>query len=160
MTVSDRDVMLLFDGELDADRARAIRAKGVDDPSIDARLLALSQLSAFTRAWARTQSPARPTREARRALERSHARTRKMGVLAIAVSLGVAVLVPGRPGEPASGGGAGSLAPATVAAPAVAVENVDFGAHPGTIFSVRGAGTDTTVVWLSDDADGALSAAL
>jgi hypothetical protein len=33
------------------------------------------------------------------------------------------------------------------------VEQVDFGAHAGTIFSVSAAGTETTVVWLSDDAD-------
>jgi len=160
VTVSDRDVMQLFDGELDAERARAIRAAGVDDPSVDARLLALAQLSAFTRAWARTRSPAGPTRAARRSLERSHARTRRIGVVAIALSLGVAVIAPGRPGETASYGGAAPLAPATTAAPAVAVENVDFGAHQGTIFSVRGADTDTTVVWLSDDTDGALTAAL
>jgi len=160
VTVSDRDVMLLFDGELDPERARAIRAQSVHDPSIDARLLALAQLSAFTRGWARTHGPARSTREPRRALERSHARTRKLGMAAIFVSLGVAVLVPGPPGEAAMGGVAGSRAPATTVVPAVAIENVDFGAHSGTIFSVRGAGTDTTVVWLSDDADGALSAAL
>jgi len=156
MTVSDRDVMLLFDGELDAERTRAIRAARVEDPSVDARLLALGQLSAFTRAWARTQRSAGPAREARRASERSHVRARRMGVAAIALSLGVALIAPGRP-ETASPGGAARLAPAT---PAVAVENVDFGAHPGTIFSVRGADTDTTVVWLSDDADGALTAAL
>src|SRR5687768_344701 len=162
MTVSDRELMLLHDGELDPERARAIRAQSLREPSIDARLAGLEQLSAFTRAWAKHNGMTRaafvpPVRERSRSLYRG------LGVLALALSAAAVALMPSTPTAP--GGNAAetdslSERPTAVPTPAVAIENVDFGSHAGTIFSVRGAGSDTTVVWLSDDVDGAPSSAL
>jgi hypothetical protein len=149
MKVTDRDVMQFFDDELDAAASRRLAEERLRDPTVDARLAGLLQVAAFTRVWARARGVKVRARVAPR---------RKDGVLALRLALGGAAVVLAAAVvllrlDPAGAAGAaphaGGLPPA-----AVAVEQVDFGAHPGTIFSVSAAGTETTVVWLSDDADG------
>jgi hypothetical protein len=148
MKVPDRDVMRLFDGELDARGRRRVAEERLRDPSVDARLAALRQVAAFTRVWARE----------RRVRSATHGVRRWERTLGVRLALGGAVLSLAAlvflPRLGSDTGGPAARPPSEGAwAPAVAVEQVDFGAHPGTIFSVSAAGTETTVVWLSDDAD-------
>jgi hypothetical protein len=160
MTVSDRELMLLHDGELDPERARVIRALRFRDPTVHARLAGLAQLSAFTRAWAKQNGVTRAER-ALPARARSRGLHRGLGIAALALSAAAVALMPSTPTVPReSAAKTGVLSDRATAVPptAVAVENVDFGSHAGTIFSVRGAGSDTTVVWLSDDVDSPSSA--
>ena len=52
MKLSDTTLMLFHDGELDAERARRVRAGRLVDPSVGARLEALAELGDAVRAWA------------------------------------------------------------------------------------------------------------
>jgi hypothetical protein len=160
MTVSDRELMLLHDGELDPERAKAIRAVSPCDPTITSRLTGLEQLSDFTRAWARARGKVVDPARARRVRWRSRVGFALGAVAAsvLGVLLASAPLGSDTEGRPSSRGAASTVD--AEAAPAVSIESVDFGSHPGTIFSVRGAGTDITVVWLSDDGQSAPAAAL
>jgi hypothetical protein len=144
--VPDRDVMRLFDGELDSAEWRRLSEERLRDPSVDARLAGLLQVAAFTRVWAR-EKRVRATPRPARQWERTLGVRLALGgaVLALAALFVLPRLGPGVVGD------AARAVPGAL--PAVAVEQVDFGAHAGTIFSVSAAGTETTVVWLSDDAD-------
>jgi hypothetical protein len=144
--VPDRDVMRLFDGELDGAEWRRLAEERVRDPSVDARLAGLLQVAAFTRVWARERR-VRTTRRAVRRWERTLGARLALGGAALILA---AFFVLPRLGSGAVGDAA-RVVPHGL--PAVAVEQVDFGAHAGTIFSVSAAGTETTVVWLSDDTD-------
>jgi anti-sigma factor RsiW len=149
MTVSDRDLMRLFDGELDADEARRVEAERRGDPTVETRLAGLLQVAAFTRVWSRERGLCAPSRAARR---RESSFPRRLAFGGAALSL-AALCVFSLFGTVTTSGGASRVPEDRVPATAVAVEQVDFGAHAGTIFSVSAAGTETTVVWLSDDAD-------
>jgi hypothetical protein len=144
--VPDRDVMRLFDGELDDAEGRQLAAERLRDPTVDARLAGLLQVAAFTRVWAR-EHRVRSTPRAVRRWERTLGVRLALGGAVLAIA---ALFVVPRLGAGASGSATRAV-PGGL--PAVAVEHVDFGANPGTIFSVSAAGTETTVVWLSDDAD-------
>jgi hypothetical protein len=148
MKASDRDVMRLFDGELDAEASRRLSSERLRDPSVDARLAGLLQVAAFTRTWARERGVRFPVRAPRR---KARVLPVAFGFGGVALALAVVCIVPrfGRPSVEATEGTTAAALPAA----AVAVEHVDFGAHAGTIFSVSAAGTETTVVWLSDDAN-------
>ena len=146
MKVPDRDVMRLFDGELDEAERRRLAEARLRDPSVDARLAGLLQVAAFTRVWARERRV--------RLMPRRVGRSERTLGLRLAVGgavLSIAALFV----LPRLGAGAAESATRAVphGLPAVAVEHVDFGTRQGTIFSVSAAGTETTVVWLSDDAD-------
>lgn len=52
MKLSDTTLMLFHDGELDAERARRVRAGRLVDPSVGARLAALAELGDAVRVWA------------------------------------------------------------------------------------------------------------
>jgi hypothetical protein len=147
MKLSDRDLMRFFDGELDADASRLLAEERRRDPTVDARLAGLLQLAAFTRVWVRARGVKSPAKTAPR-----REWTLRLALGGMAVALAALVVVPRLGGDRATP----SAHPAAAALPpaAVAVEQVDFGAHAGTIFSVSTAGTETTVVWLSDDVDG------
>lgn len=145
MRVPDRDVMRLFDGELTPEEARRLAAERLRDPSVDARLSALLQVAAFTRVWARERGVRCSTRAPRREWRRP-----LLALGGAAVALAALFVVPR---VTAHGAGGAVAVPRALPAAAVAVEQVDFGDHDGTIFSVSAAGTETTVVWLSDDAD-------
>jgi hypothetical protein len=145
MKVPDRDVMRLFDGELDGAEWRRLAEQRLRDPSVDARLAGLLQVAAFTRVWARERR-VRPTRDVRR-WERTLGVRLALGGAALVLA---AFFVLPRLGSGVVGDTARAVPHGL---PAVAVEQVDFGARGGTIFSVSAAGTETTVVWLSDDAD-------
>jgi hypothetical protein len=147
MKVPDRDVMRFFDGELDAEASRRLAAERLRDPTVDARLAGLLQIAAFTRVWARSRGVKARARSAPR-----REWTLRLALAGMAVALAALVVVPRLGADvaiPSARPAAAGLPPA-----AVAVEQVDFGAHAGTIFSVSAAGTETTVVWLSDDVDG------
>lgn len=147
MKVPDRDVMRLFDGELDASGRHRVAEERLRDPSVDARLAGLLQVAAFTRVWARE----RRVRSAPRPVRRWETLGVRLAFGGAVLSLAALLLLP-RLGFDAAGNAARPVLERLPAA-AVAVEQVDFGAHAGTIFSVSAAGTETTVVWLSDDAD-------
>jgi anti-sigma factor RsiW len=149
VTVSDRDVMRLFDGELDPDEARRIAVERRGDPSVNTRLAGLSQVAAFTRVWARERGVKVPSRPLPRREWTLSRRLAFGGAVASLTALTALFLF----GPGTTSGSAFSVPKSLVPAAAVAVEQVDFGSHAGTIFSVSAAGTETTVVWLSDDAD-------
>ena len=155
MKLTDEALMLFHDGELDAERARAVRVGRLHHVAVTARLEALSTLGDAVRLWA-TQSGVDAVAE-RRAAELKQARRRVLGVGAtvLVATLGLPFVLAshGRTGagdtprDPATSTRAEPL----VASGPVAVESVDFGARPGAIFLVEGeAQSETTVVWLSD----------
>jgi hypothetical protein len=148
VTVSDRDVMRLFDGELEGEEALRVLAARRVDPSVDTRLASLRQVAAFTRAWSRERDIRVPSRGVPR---RGWTPKRRLAFGGAVVSLAALALLPLF--GPTTPGGAVTAPGPGAKATAVAVEQVDFGARAGTIFSVSAAGTETTVVWLSDDAD-------
>lgn len=146
MKISDHDVMRLFDGEIDAGTSRRVAAERVGDPTVDARLAGLLQVAAFTRVWARARQVRAPARAGKR---REWMLPLQVGLGGGVLAVAAFVLLPGLGSAEVTAPPARALLPAA----AVAVEQVDFGAHAGTIFSVSAAGTETTVVWLSDDTD-------
>jgi hypothetical protein len=146
MKVPDRDVMRLFDGELAGEERRRLAEQRLRDPSVDARLAGLLQVAAFTRVWSRERRLRSTPRSVRQWGPTLGLRL-ALGGAALAVA---ALFVLPRFGSDAVVNAARAV-PGGL--PGVAVEQVDFGAHSGTIFSVSAAGTETTVVWLSDDAD-------
>lgn len=152
MKIDDATLMAFHDGELDAEAAQRVRVAKLADRSVSARLEALEQLGEFVRVWAST---------GQRVVERSPTpkKRRSARPLAVAAALfGLALLVPDRAprGEasPSASVVPGETAAAHPAAhrfePAVAVENVDFGSRPGTVFLVESALSETTVVWLNE----------
>lgn len=150
--------MLFHDGELDAERARAVRVRRLHHPDVTARLEALSTLGAAVRTWA-AETGVDAAAE-RRLGERRQARRRVLGAAVTALVAALALPL-GLPSHERAGADNVPRDPATstrgepqVASGPVAVETVDFGARPGAIFLVEGeAQNETTVVWL-DDASG------
>jgi hypothetical protein len=140
--------MRLFDGEVEGEEARRLAAERRWDPSVDARLAGLLQVAEFTRVWASERGVRAPVLAPRR---RAWALPFGLALGGAALSA-VAIAVVLRMSTGAMVGGV-SKASIRLPAAAVAVEQVDFGEQAGTIFSVPAAGTVTTVVWLSDDAD-------
>ena len=150
--------MLFHDGELDAERARAVRVRRLHHAEVTARLEALSTLGDAVRTWA-AESGVDAAAE-RRAGERRQARRRMLGACATALvaALGLPFALPSH-----ERAGADNVLrdPATstrgepwVRSGPVAVEAVDFGARPGAVFLVEGeAESETTVVWLNDASD-------
>jgi hypothetical protein len=155
LKLSDEALMLFHDGELDAERARAVRVGRLHHAEVTARLESLSTLGDAVRLWA-AQAGVDAAAE-RRVAGRKQARRRLLGVAATAVvaALGLPFALPS-PGR--AGASDAPRDPATstrgepvVASGPVAVESVDFGARPGAIFLVEGeAQSETTVVWLND----------
>lgn len=165
--VSDGMLMLFHDRELDDRGARRVALGKIVDPSVNVRLEALSALGQAVRGWA-AHSGVDPAAERKR---RARAQGRRRVLAACATVALAAVVLPrsaptrrlagvdaaGAP-EPTASDMRGELA--SVRSP-VAVEAVDFGAHPGSIFSVQGDGTsDTVVVWLPDDSAAAATDSL
>lgn len=167
MKLSDGTLMLYHDCELDADAARRVRLGRLVEPSVNERLDALGTLGDAVRAWARGTGI--DAAEERRRAVRTRARRRALAAwTSVALST---LLVPWlvargaheRAPVRAEEDGVAELARSLPArAPeAVAVETVDFGARAGAIFSVPGgAASETTVVWLPDDAERAPNDAL
>jgi hypothetical protein len=151
MKIPDIELMLYTDGELDEERARRVRVARLTELEVGARLEGIEQVGSFVRAWA-AKAGVDPRAERRRA-ERAAARRRLVGTVAAAVVALVAVTEPRAP----SGVREVALASpsrdfAASQGPAVAIELVDFGSHPGTVFVVEAGGSTTPVVWLADDA--------
>lgn len=150
--------MLFHDGELDAERARAVRVRRLHHPDVTARLEALSTLGDAVRTWAREAGV--DAAAERRAGERRQARRRVLSVGATVVAAALALPF-ALPSHERAGADNAPRDPVTstrgepmVTSGPVAVETVDFGARPGAIFLVEGeAQSETTVVWL-DDASG------
>jgi len=153
--LSDGTLMLFHDRELDAEQARRVALGKLVEPSVNARLDALSALGHAVRGWA-LRSGVDAVAERRR---HARAQGRRRALVAGATVALAAVVLPrlapnqGRAGvddarEEAVSDMHGELA--GVRGP-VAVEAVDFGVHPGTIFNVPGDASETTVVWLPDD---------
>jgi hypothetical protein len=155
LKVSDEMLMLFHDGELDAERARAVRVGRLHHSEVTARLEALGVLGDAVRSWAE-QTGVDAAFERRRAARRvGRRRALGLGATLLAAVLAVPGTVPTlrRAGV---GNAPADPVPSThgepqVASGPVAVEAVDFGAHPGAVFEVEGdAMGETTVVWLSD----------
>jgi hypothetical protein len=145
MKIPDVELMLYTDGELDAERARRVRVARLRHLEVGARLEGIERVGSFVRAWAAREGiDARAER--RRAL-RAATRRRLVGALAVTLVALVAVSEPMTPR-----GQDGALEVALAPTPAVAIESVDFGSHPGTVFVVEAGGSATPVVWLADDA--------
>jgi hypothetical protein len=162
LKVTDEALMLFHDGELDAERARAVRVGRLHHARVTARLEVLSTLGDAVRLWA-AEAKVDAAAE-RRAFEQKQARRRVLGVGATALLAALALPFV-LPAEGPQAVAAASRPPAT-SAPAepepppgpVAVESVDFGTRPGSIFLVEGeAESETTVVWLDDANSGPTS---
>jgi hypothetical protein len=153
LKVSDRSLMLFHDGELDDEGARRVRVGRLCHAEVTAKLEGLTLLGTAVRCWAVENGVnARAER-----LEHENTRRRRRafatGLTVCGMALGALLVAPGLERTVQ---GSATAAPATSAsveagADAVAVEAVDFGARPGTIFVVEGeAQRETTVVWLDD----------
>ena len=159
MKVSDETLMLFHDGELegkhDSERARAVRVGRLHHAEVTARLEALAMLGDAVRLWvAETGVDTElERRQAARRLGRRRALGAGAALLAAALAVPGAVSALGRAGV---GNAPSDPVPSTHGEPVavsgpVAVEAVDFGAHPGAVFQVEGdAESETTVVWLDD----------
>ncbi|HEY3494825.1 MAG TPA: hypothetical protein VGK73_09075 [Polyangiaceae bacterium] len=155
MKIDDVTLMRFHDGELDAEAARRVRLARLSDRSVSARLEGLEQLGEFVRIWAANDT-SRGVRPA------PALRSKPRRALALAVAASLVALVSSIPGTlpngvPAPVALAASVhaptearAPAAEPEPAVAVENVDFGAREGAVFLVQSALSETTVVWLTE----------
>lgn len=159
MKLSDAKLMLFHDRELDAGGAREVHVGRLVDAGVNARLDSLTALGDAVRTWALRSGV--DARAERRRAERARRRRRAFAACASVVFSAAALpwLAPWSAKAPSiaeergvSTGLAGAL-PAR-ASEAVAVETVDFGARPGSIFSVPGSASETTVVWLRDDDGG------
>jgi hypothetical protein len=158
--LSDATLMLHHDGELDRDGERSVRVGALVDPRVGERLDVLAELGGLVRIWA-ARAGVDAAEERRRAL-RVRARRRALAACgSVALSLAAVPWLLPRVAERAASVRAlpnaelSSTLPAR-APEAVRVETVDFGARAGSIFSVPGgAASETTVVWLPDDAEGA-----
>jgi len=156
LKVDDETLMLFHDGELDGERARAVRVGRLHHSEVTARLEAFTVLGDAVRSWAE-ETGVDAAFERRRAARRvGRRRALGLGATLLAAVLAVPGTVPTL--ERAGVGNAPSdPVPSTRGEPRgasgpVAVEAVDFGAHPGAVFEVEGddATSETTVVWLSD----------
>jgi hypothetical protein len=153
--VSAETLMLFHDGELDAERARAVKVGRLHHAEVTARLEALAVLGDAVRLWV-AETGVDMARERRQQARRVGRRR----VLGAGAALFAAVLaVPGTvPGLGRAGVGNAPPDPVlsthgepVAASGPVAVEAIDFGAHPGAVFQVEGAAkSETTVVWLDD----------
>jgi len=142
MKISDLELMLYSDGELDEERARRVRVARLRHLEVGERLDGIERVGAFVRFWAESEGvDARAVRS--RAL-RSAARRRAFGAVAAALVLLAAAAEPMRMPRP--------LEVALAKAPPVAIESVDFGEGVGTVFVVEAGDSVTPVVWLEDDA--------
>ncbi len=150
MKVSDRELMLYFDGELGPGRSGEIACARRRDPSIDARLARFARVGEVTRAWAR-----RHRIERARVVEKpprvpSLGRRWAVGALAAAALLVAAHAGDGaREAQPTAS--ADCAREPTGPVRAVAVDSVNFGERAGAVFHVPANDGETTVVWLSDD---------
>jgi anti-sigma factor RsiW len=154
--IPDETVMLFHDGELEPERARAVRVARLVEPAVSARLETLAELGDAVRSWAK-QAGINPA-EARRHRHRQRARRRAFGACAFVTlsALAALAIVPhqGRAGADNAARLSRRGEPLIMPGP-VAVETVDFGARPGAIFRVASRGSSqTTVVWLPDEAGG------
>jgi hypothetical protein len=147
MKITDLELMLYADGELDPERARKVRVARLYRGDVVTRLDGIERVGEFVRAWATSEgADARAMR--RRALR---AAERRRGFATAAVALVALAAVAEPVGGPALVT-ASSSELSSVAGPAVAIESVDFGQHAGTVFVVESGGSQTPVVWLDDDA--------
>jgi hypothetical protein len=158
MKLDDATLMAYHDGELDAERSRRVRLLLLSDESVNARLAGLEQLGSFVRVLAAGDAPRRAVvrRHPRRAamLSRNAGRAAGIAVSFFAFAFVVPGTLPEPPQpEPAPVAAAPPREPEPTAEPAVAVENVDFGAQAGAVFLVQSAFERTTVVWLPDAAE-------
>jgi hypothetical protein len=144
MKIPDFELMLYTDGELDAERARRVRVARLRHLEVVSRLEGIERVGSFVRAWAAREGI--DVRAERRRAQRAAARRRLVGTLAVTLVAFVAVA------EPMTTRLDGGLEVALAPSPAVAIESVDFGSHPGTVFVVEAGGSATPVVWLADDA--------
>lgn len=155
MTPSDETLMLFHDGELDAEGTRAVRVRQLHHAEVSARLEKLTLLGDAVRLWVEETGvdAARERREASRRLGRRRALGAGVALVAAVLAMPGAVPALSRAGV---GNAPSDPVPSTrgepvVASGPVAVEAVDFGAHPGAVFQVEGqAESETTVVWLDD----------
>jgi hypothetical protein len=146
MKITDLELMLYADGELDQERARRVRVARLYQREVVTRLDGIERVGEFVRAWAKSEGA--DARAMRRRALRSVERRRGFAVAAVAMVALAAVAEPvGAPGLVA----AGTHELASVTGPAVAIEAVDFGTHAGTVFVVESGDGQTPVVWLDDD---------
>jgi len=146
MKITDLELMLYADGELDEERVRKIRVARLYQGEVVTRLDGIERVGEFVRAWARSEGA--DARAMRRRALRSAARRR--GFAAVAVAL-VALAALAEPVAAPALVSAGTFELASAATPRVAIESVDFGTHAGTVFVVESGDSQTPVVWLDDD---------
>jgi len=146
MKITDLELMLYADGELDGERARRVRVARLYQGEVVTRLDGIERVGDFVRAWAKSEGV--DARAMRRRALRSTQRRRGFAAVAVALVALAAVAEPVR--APALVFGE-TLELAGVAGPTVAIESVDFGTHAGTVFVVESGDSQTPVVWLEDD---------
>jgi len=137
MKVTDLELMLFHDGELEAEGARRVRVARLTRADVSGRLAGIGQVGDFVRALAEARGI--DPNVARREAAQGRRRRRAFGAVMLALAAGAVLGVPEAPRH-------------AEAAPAVAIEAVDFGSRTGTVFLVEAGETQTAVVWLSDDA--------
>lgn len=166
----DHDLMQFHDGELSAEEAAQVRELLEREPQARAKLRGLAQTGDLVRLWADERSAGFDVADAVMVRLDAPARARSRvielwlpAVAAVALAAAVALIVFGRgaPTRPSVPGTAltppsqqGTLARIEPALPkrepAVAIESVDFGDQPGTIFMVGEGSGETPVIWLTD----------
>jgi len=139
MKISDLELMLFHDGELEPERARRVRVARLYELEVSARLSGLERVGELVRDAARERrlDPAHSRRELVRGRLGRRARVATLGAVAVALLLGVAEPRHESPPEAS-----------------VQIETVDFGSRAGTVFMLEGHGErQTAVVWLADDGE-------
>ncbi len=162
---SDRELMRFYDGEVSPSEEALVRARLERDASARSKLRALTQTGDLVREWAQARSQGFDVADqvmARLETQPKRSRLIDLWPAAAAVALAAAVLLvvfarSAPVDRPAPSAAVSPLAPKTAAVlpikePSIAIESVDFGEKPGTIFMVGGESGETPVIWLSDPA--------
>jgi anti-sigma factor RsiW len=169
--IGDRELMRFHDGELSASEASLVEKELEQNPSARAKLRGLSQTGELVRQWADERSAGFDVADQIMARldtpARTHSRSRVIelwlpAAAAVALAAAVLLMVFGRtaPVTRPAPAALSQPAPKTAAVlpaalePSVAIESVDFGEKPGTIFMVGGESGETPVIWLSESQNG------
>ena len=161
----DRELMRFHDGELSPGELAVFRERLERDAGLRSKLRALGQTGELVREWAEARSDGFDIADQVMARIDAPRRSRAVelwlpAAAAVALAAAVTLMVAGRSApvdRPAPAAALSPHTPRTTAAlpirePSVAIESVDFGEKPGTIFMVSGEGGETPVIWLTDPA--------